>query len=75
MNFKGLRIVVFESPIDCFENAKAKEVFCDLVQLKLDVYSALYRNGVVPVGDADYVGIHSVLCKEEGDGAPKNNLV
>jgi len=66
---QNLRFVVLKSPFQIwtqFENDSFKDLFHDMVRLKLHGYGLEYPRGVLPVDTSDLIATHLLVCKEEG---------
>ncbi|MGZ5279528.1 MAG: hypothetical protein ACXWC9_06280, partial [Pseudobdellovibrionaceae bacterium] len=66
---QNLRFVVLKSPFQIWtqlENDTFKDLFHDMVRLKLQGYGLEYPRGVLPVDTSDFIATHLLVCKEEG---------
>ena len=63
-----LKIVVLESPYDCWDDPLTRNLLRDLIGVKLRGYGREYPYGVLPVDGADLISTHMSICRIEHDG-------
>ena len=63
MNIDDLQIVVIEDLKDVWQDPDVRELYCDLMQIKLDSYGLVYGDNVVSADKADYFGTHLLVCQ------------
>ena len=63
-----LRLFVVECPLWKWDDENVRELFGDLVGLKLLGFGAFHKAGVLPVDTTDFFGRHYLSCVDSGDG-------
>lgn len=65
---KDIKIVILESPYDCWNETEVGTLFRDMIGVKLRGYGREYKYGVLPVDAADLISTHFAVCNvgEEG---------
>lgn len=67
-----LKIVVLESPYDCWNNPFVGSLLKDFIGVKLRGYGKEYPYGVLPIDGADLISTHLAVCRilDNGDLRP-----
>ena len=69
-----IQIVTLDSPVEIWHDQNVRDLFVDLVQLKLDGYNHGYSGSslkVLPFDATDFYGIHQAVCiREKGEFVP-----
>lgn len=60
---KNLKIVILESPYDCWNNPFVGDFLKDLIGIKLRGYGKEYPYGVIPIDGADLISTHLAVCR------------
>jgi hypothetical protein len=73
MNYSGrLRMVVFKNPFSAWVqpqvNVLYRDLFYDMVGMKLRGYGHEYPDGVLPVDSSDFIATHLLICQESKNG-------
>lgn len=68
---KDIKIVILESPYDCWNESEVGTLFRDMIGVKLRGYGREYKYGVLPVDAADLISTHFAACTVEEDGKLK----
>jgi hypothetical protein len=63
-----LRLVVMESPYDCWDNPLVEPLFAKMVGLKLRGYGRVFPYGVLAADTTDLISDHLLLCEETPQG-------
>lgn len=66
-----IKIVVLESPYDCWNESEIGTLFRDMIGVKLRGYGREYKYGVLPVDAADLISTHFAVCKVDPSGKLK----
>ncbi|MGZ3725656.1 MAG: hypothetical protein ACXWQQ_07640 [Pseudobdellovibrio sp.] len=65
---KNIKIVIMESPYDCWNEEAVGNFFKDIIGVKLRGYGREHAYGVLPVDGADLISTHLSVCRLENDG-------
>jgi hypothetical protein len=68
---KDLKIVIIESPYDCWNESEVGTLFRDMIGVKLRGYGREYKYGVLPVDAADLISTHFAVCFPDETGKLK----
>jgi hypothetical protein len=63
-----LRLVVMESPYDCWDNPLVEPLYAKMVGLKLRGYGRVFPYGVLAADTTDLISDHLLLCEETPQG-------
>jgi hypothetical protein len=67
----NLKIVIIESPYDCWNEDEIGSLFRDMIGVKLRGYGREYKYGVLPVDAADLISTHMAVCFQDETGKLK----
>lgn len=59
-----LRVVVIDCPIETWHNTETRDLFSEMVQLKIDGYGAEYSHRALPLDASDWFGTHILIVQE-----------
>src|SRR5262245_29825926 len=65
---EDLRLFVIECPLESWRDRNVRELFGDLVGLKLLGFGAFHGARVLPVDTTDFFGRHYLSCVDSGEG-------
>ena len=65
MEFKDIKIVVLDCPINHWEDPKVRSLFNEIIQFKLEGYWAEYPHDVIVTDTSDFIGTHLLACVEQ----------
>ena len=65
---RDFRIVILKAPFHNWADPEVQRLFCSMVWLKKQCYGDRYDRTVVPVGTADFIGTHQLLCENTPQG-------
>jgi len=65
---EDLRLFIIECPLETWGDKNVRDLFGDLVGLKLLGFGAFHKAGVLPVDTTDFFGRHYLSCVDTGDG-------
>ena len=65
---KNIKIVILESPYDCWNEDFVGHFFKDLIGVKLRGYGREHPYGVLPIDAADLISTHLSVCRTEDGG-------
>ena len=60
-----LRVVVVDCPIETWREQETRDLFSQMVQLKIDGYGAEYSHRALPLDASDWFGTHILIVQEE----------
>ena len=63
-NFASLKIVTIEPLYDNWNNFLARDLFGQIVDVKLKGFGAHYPYGVMPIDTSDFISTHHLICQE-----------
>lgn len=61
-----LQIVVLDCPIDTWNEPLTRDLFHQMIGLKLEGYASEYPYGVLPCDTTDFVATHLLICQKQG---------
>lgn len=61
-----LRVVLLESVYEQWDSPLVRQVFVEMMNLKLKGYAVEYPHGVLALDSSDFIGSHHLVCREEG---------
>ena len=64
MTKDDLQIVVIENLKEHWDNSDVRDLYCDMMKLKLDGYGAVYGDNVISADKADFFGTHLIVCQK-----------
>lgn len=63
------RLVVFREPYNLLGDRAAAQLFCDILNLKMQGYRAKHDSHVLPIDAYDFLATHLVICTVREDGS------
>lgn len=58
------RVVVLDCPYDDFNRPETRQLFDQMVDVRIRGYQAAYGYGVLPLDGTDFIGTHVLFCEE-----------
>ena len=59
-----LKMVILDSAYGARNHPRTAQFFWEMVRLKMEGYRTTYRDGILAVGDSDFIAIHKLICEE-----------
>lgn len=63
-----IKIVLLSNPVSTWDDPLTRDLFFQLISLKLKGYGRSYPDGVIAVDSVDFIADHLLLCEERRDG-------
>jgi hypothetical protein len=63
-----IQIVVLSNPVSTWDDPTTRDLFFQLISLKLKGYGRAYPDGVIAVDSIDFIADHLLLCEQRRDG-------
>lgn len=63
---KKLRVVVLDCAYDTIQHPRTLDLLGKIMAMKVLGYQSEYPYGVLPIDTSDFVGVHILLCEENG---------
>lgn len=64
MGIENLQIVVIDEMKYHWDNPLVRQLYCDLMQIKIDGYGSVYGENVISLDKADFFGTHLMVCEK-----------